>query len=75
MRSNQSRITAADIKYLSLPKIKGFDIIEVKLVGIGNATKFKVRFCHLSHQTIGPIMCEFSVEGICQQLHIVFGIK
>ena len=34
MRSNQSRITAADIKYLSLPKRKGFDIIEVNLVDI-----------------------------------------
>jgi hypothetical protein len=34
MRSNQSRITAADIKYLSLPKRKGFEIIEVNLVHI-----------------------------------------
>ena len=32
MRSNQSRITSAHIKYLSLPKRKGFDIIEVNLV-------------------------------------------
>ena len=36
MRSNQSRITAADVKYLSLPKRKGFDIIEVNLVYIEN---------------------------------------
>ena len=55
MRSNQSRITAADIKYLSLPKRKGFDIIEVNLVIIYFQNNTDYEYCrtlvqvHLGH--------------------------